>query len=255
MFYLAKSLLFFGNALWIIPFITIGLICFDRRIFYQAACLTLLSMLFNVALKISFQIPLPPELGKPGFGFPSGHMQMATILYIWFAIQMKMRGLTTLIIVMLCGFAWSLTYFSYHDLFQVFGGAFFGLLILIGYNLIYLNWPQKLPSIILILATILISYIQYQYPLLSGHAWQGYYGLSGLIIANSLIAKTRTRLLSPKLVASLSLFLVMIIILIFFKTVMNDQEPFYLSQLFWFFLCFLILCTENLATKLIGVSK
>jgi undecaprenyl-diphosphatase len=38
-------------------------------------------MLFNFALKIIFQVPLPAHIGKQGFAFPSGHMQSSVVLY------------------------------------------------------------------------------------------------------------------------------------------------------------------------------
>jgi len=59
----------FSHDTIIIPLIIIGYIWIDRKVFFHGICLLLTSMLLNLALKITFQIPLAPSLGKEGFAY------------------------------------------------------------------------------------------------------------------------------------------------------------------------------------------
>ncbi|MBA2653120.1 MAG: phosphatase PAP2 family protein [Tatlockia sp.] len=240
----------FGNAPLVIPLLAFGLIWLDRKVFYHAACLTLLSIPVNVALKISFQIPLLPGLGKVGFGFPSGHMQLVTSLYLALALQVKKTWFSGVILLLLIGFAWSLMYFGYHDFFQVLGGVFFALLLLIFYYLAYLKWPEKLAWIVLCFATCLIIYIHLRYP--TPYVWEDYYGLWGLIIAEKITAKKQgENLLTHKLLATLLFVLGLVIIYAFFNYALGSNRPDYISQLQWFFVCFLPLRVNYYASELI----
>lgn len=78
---LANFFLSFGHVTLIFPVVVLGYIWLSRSFFYHAITLIFLSMMVSFALKVTFKIPLPPLLKKEGFGFPSGHMQMATVLY------------------------------------------------------------------------------------------------------------------------------------------------------------------------------
>ncbi|SRR5579883_912026 len=133
---LFRFFLAFSHGTIIIPLIIIGYLWFDRRrVFFHGTCLLLLSMAFNWALKVTFQIPLSPELGKEGFAFPSGHMQTAFVFYGWlwrsFHNHLPVKIGIPLVLI---GIGIGLVHFGYHTYFDVFGGLFFGFLLLYTYS-------------------------------------------------------------------------------------------------------------------------
>ncbi|MFC3908811.1 phosphatase PAP2 family protein [Legionella dresdenensis] len=135
---LAEFFLFFSNFPFIITLVLIGL-TFRYRLFYSLACLTLFSITMNVALKNVFHIPLNPTL--TGFAFPSGHMQLSTVLYGWLAWQINNRLLRIIIGFLLSGIALGLIHFGYHNLTDVLGGVAFAAIIMAGYALLLAQRP------------------------------------------------------------------------------------------------------------------
>ena len=105
----------FSHDTVIIPFVIIGYIWLDRNLFFNAICLILLSIIFNSALKITFQIPLSPLLNKEGFAFPSGHMMSSAVLYGWILLHTQNLFYRTSIIIVLFGIAFSLVHCGYHN--------------------------------------------------------------------------------------------------------------------------------------------
>jgi len=84
---LAKGFLTFSHPIVIVPLLLIGLVgevVLGQKspCEWRLACLLVLfSMILNVFLKSLFLVPLNPALGKEGFAFPSGHMQVSVVLY------------------------------------------------------------------------------------------------------------------------------------------------------------------------------
>lgn len=163
--------------------LTIALIGFalgKRWLCYHATCLVLFSMLVNVALKSTFQIPLSPSLNVSGFAFPSGHMQFATVFYGWLALQTKHRSLQALAIGILTGVGASLVHFGYHSWFDVFGALFFGGILIVCYQKLiaqkekYVFWSLALSAI------LLLSYIAYRVPI-PNHALMAFVLLMSLL--------------------------------------------------------------------------
>lgn len=195
-------LLALGNLAFISPLLLIGFIRSDRRFFYQLTCLILFSIIINVALKSMFRIPLPQELGIPGFAFPSGHMQIATVFYAYMIlfgntllIKRAKTGksefkthpkklfslLNFTLILLLIGIGWSLIHCGYHTVYDVIAAAFTSLLLITGYRMLLANCGQWTAWIILTLATLAMIYSFIGYPRIPHHAWFAWYGLIGLI--------------------------------------------------------------------------
>ncbi|MFK7968343.1 MAG: phosphatase PAP2 family protein [Rickettsiaceae bacterium] len=153
----------------IIPFVTLGYIWLDRKLFFNAISLLLLSIIFNSALKITFQIPLSPLLNKEGFTFPSGHMQSSTVLYGWIFLHTQNLFYKLLIIIALFGIAISLVHYGYHDYYDILGAIFFSsLLLAISYKTIK-KQETFFPKIVFIISTVMIIYISINYQKILEH--------------------------------------------------------------------------------------
>lgn len=153
----------------IIPFVTLGYIWLDRKLFFNAISLLLLSIIFNSALKITFQIPLSPLLNKEGFAFPSGHMQSSTVLYGWIFLHTQNLFYKLLIIIALFGIAISLVHYGYHDYYDILGAIFFSsLLLAISYKTIK-KQETFFPKIVFIISTVMIIYISINYQKILEH--------------------------------------------------------------------------------------
>ena len=129
----------FSHWVVIVPCIVLGYCLISRRIFCHALCLLALGILLNIVLKNMFQIPLSPALGKEGFAFPSGHMHVATVLYGWLALNIKNRWFRLCMVIILLGVGFSLVHAGYHNYYDVFGGLFFGTLLVLLYHVLLLK--------------------------------------------------------------------------------------------------------------------
>lgn len=187
----AQFFLIFANRYLIIPLILIGLVTINRRLFYEASCLALFSLLVNVALKVTFQVPLTLIAGHPGYALPSGHMQLATVFYGWLACHAyKQSGtnriaLILLTLVVLTGIGWALTYKGYHSLSDVIAGAVCALILIRTWQPLRLSATWLLP----LLATVALVYSAIRYTHLPRHAWMAYGLLMTFVVGERLSKK------------------------------------------------------------------
>ena len=144
---LADFFLFFNHETTLIPLIVVGFIVFKRSVFGQAFYLLLFTMIFNSLLKSIFQIPLSASLGKEGFAFPSGHMQVSCVFYGWLMMAFPSLSLRILLCFLLTGIGWALVHFGYHNWLDVLGALGFGFLTLTGYKIVshYFVFLKKKP--------------------------------------------------------------------------------------------------------------
>lgn len=251
--YVARGFLLFSDDLIIIPLIVIGLIWLDHSIFYHAACLILLSILVNVALKVTFQIPLASSLGKVGYAFPSGHMQLVTVLYAWLALRLKNKWLSAVVVILLLGIGLSLIYFGYHNIYDVLAAVFFASLLLALYLFADLKWSKKVPLYILSVASLLLVYIGARSAQIASYVWMAYYALWGLILAERLASKKVVSLLrSHKLLATLLCILAILVVYVLFHVLMRQGLPASIYQIQWLIIGFVIPCVNFCATGLIN---
>lgn len=106
----------------------------------------LVTNVFNPLLKHGFRGPRPfwlePDLEKAferSYGLPSGHMQGATITYLFFASWLRKRWVWLLATVMIVLMGVSRVYLGVHFIHDVVAGFGIGLLALIG----YLVWKRR----------------------------------------------------------------------------------------------------------------
>ncbi len=178
---IAHFFLIFSNASTIVLIMLTGFLVLNRSLFFQAGCLATLDILVNVALKGSFKVPLPAHLG-PYYAFPSGHMQLSVVFYLWLALFIPFLPWRLFVAFILPGIAAGLIHYQYHDLYEVVGGVFFGVLLLAGYCLMLKNFTDKAAWLISSVACVLMLYNALIYHTIPPHAWSAYYTLAGLII-------------------------------------------------------------------------
>jgi undecaprenyl-diphosphatase len=193
-------------------------------------------MLFNFALKITFQIPLSPHLGKEGFAFPSGHMQSCVVLYGWLIINTRKALYKVLLASLLSGVGLSLVYCGYHNYFDILGAMFFGSLLLLGYSYFINEQKQILSLILLAFATFLMLYVKFLHGAIVGHLWMAYYALIGLGFSNHFfIDKIKTDSFKNNIVATVFCF---IIIFIVQKVFIFIRLPEFVVQMQWLIIGF-----------------
>jgi hypothetical protein len=230
---IANFILLFSNKTIIAPLIILGYIWISRKIFYDAISLLMFSMIFNFALKNTFQVPLSPLLGKQGYAFPSGHMQTSSVLYGWLAFAFKDTLFRILVALLLIGIALSLVYFGYHNFVDIAGAVFFALLLMLAYYLISTQKPELLPWLVLSIASGLMIYI-HMIDKIKSPPWMAYYTLVGFMLSEKLFGKK----ISPantvnKILSTLLCFGLFFMIKGLFSIEVIHQWPRYLQQLQW----------------------
>lgn len=183
---LAAFFLLFDQMPFILSLLLLGFTFGNRSLFYHASCVMFISMILNVALKVTFQVPLSPSLHQIGFAFPSGHMQLATVLYGWIALQSNSRFVQLLTIGLLAGVAFGIVHFGYHTWFDILGAIFFAGLTLGLYQILLTYKKTYIFLGAFTTASLAMLYIAYRYtiPL---HAWMAYCMLILLITAPKLL--------------------------------------------------------------------
>ncbi len=188
MFSWTDFFLYFANFYIIVPLVIFGYF-WQKEIFYHAVILIFTSIVINVALKISFQVPLAEHLGKHWFAFPSGHMQIGIVIYGWLALQFQSSWFRILVLCILSGLASSLVYAGFHDWYHVLGGIVSGSIILLFYkkNHESISFIKKLGILIccLTLYNTIRQYLE-SFPI---RGLNGFFGFMGFTIGHYFIHK------------------------------------------------------------------
>lgn len=177
----AQFFLAFSNWSIIIPILLIGLFI-NNKLFYNLICLILLNIIVNVALKVIFQVPLNPALHKVGYAFPSGHMQLAVVLYGWILLHYQSLMLRIVSLIILVGISFSLIHYGYHDLRDVLGATLTGIILIS----LYRYYLQGFPLRIFIVSLVLSVFNQIAYHPLPDYALNAWVLLTGIIIGEGL---------------------------------------------------------------------
>ena len=155
----------------ILALLMIIFVVVDRQIAYQTLLLVALCLIVNVALKVTFQVPLAASIGKKGFAFPSGHMQFSTVFYGWLAYQIANQWLRLVIGLVLIGVGYGLVAAGYHTVADVLGGAVVGGLLVVGFAGLLKKFPEQTFWMIVSLASVLMIYIPIRHTPIPVHAW------------------------------------------------------------------------------------
>jgi len=153
---------------------------FERRYFIEAIIVLLFSIIFNLALKYSFRIPLPEaRFGKDAFAFPSGHMHSVVSFYGWLAFRYKSWRLNIVIGIIFLGVIFGMLRFEYHEIRDILGALFFGSILLATYNYLLKNHYKYIHYIISFASAFLVLYIYliHQHIVITS-AWLAFIGVN-----------------------------------------------------------------------------
>ena len=112
--------------------------CFNRKTFGRLVLLVFFAALINTWLKDFFQDPRPdPSLSidpwlhdNQSYGFPSGHSQLAVIIWLYIVLNVENSLVRIFSLISLVCVPLSRLYLGVHDLSDIFGGLSIGLIIL-----------------------------------------------------------------------------------------------------------------------------
>lgn len=112
----------------------------DKNASTRIAVLVILTTLVNAYLKDLFQNPRPdiafaldPGVGN-SYGMPSGHAQIAWVLWFGLAYEIAKRWAWVVATVLVAGICFSRIYLGVHDLEDVLSGSLIGLVTLLFYR-------------------------------------------------------------------------------------------------------------------------
>lgn len=177
-----------GYERFILFFLPLGYWALNKPLFLRLFVLVAFTALLNAWLKDVWQDPRPPlayrldnEVGA-SFGLPSGHAQVAVVLWLWLAYELGRRWFWWLAGGVVLGIIFSRLYLGAHDLEDVLGGAALGgltlavfagvkdwswwrtahplwhLLLVLGVALLFqLAWPGTAPHYVPLLAGMLMG--------------------------------------------------------------------------------------------------
>lgn len=132
-----------GYGGFLLLFLPVSYWIFSKNIFARVGLLLLLSALLNAYLKDLFQdarpdpvFQLDPGVGQ-SFGFPSGHAQIAVVIWFWIAWEARKTWIWILSSILVAGICFSRLYLGVHDVEDILGGLGIGLLSL--FIFVFLN--------------------------------------------------------------------------------------------------------------------
>ena len=207
--------------------------------FFHGISLLLTSMLLNLALKITFQVPLAPSLGKEGFAFPSRHMQSSIVLYGWLLKSVNKRSIKVVITILLIGISIGLVHLGYHNYFDVLAAVFLGLLLIFIYSWFLKTFKESILSmIVLLFNTLLMAYIVLLYEI-KEYSWLAYYSLIGFI-SSEYCFRNKKASISNNIKVIATIFCAYIFLLVNQIFLLLKTDSLCLSQLKWLFIGFCI---------------
>ncbi len=128
-----------GYPLFLVLLLIFGYLFFSSRSFFHTAMLLIATGMLNVFLKDVFQDPRPaaeymldPRTGT-SYGWPSGHAQIAVVLWGFLAYEIGQRWAYIAAAVIASLICFSRVYLGVHDIGDVLGGVTIGSACLVIY--------------------------------------------------------------------------------------------------------------------------
>jgi membrane-associated phospholipid phosphatase len=126
-----------GYEKFILFFLPLGYWAWQRPLFLRLFILVAVNALLNAYLKDLWQDPRPPlamrldDLVGASYGLPSGHSQVAVVLWLWLAYELGRRWVWCLCSFIVLAIMFSRLYLAAHDLEDVLGGGLIGAAMLV----------------------------------------------------------------------------------------------------------------------------
>ncbi len=114
----------------------------------------MLDILLNISLKGFFKVPLGSHLPF-GYAFPSGHLQLATFIYLWLAYQ-RLIYVDKVYFFIIPLIAITTVASNYHSIWDVFAGILVGSVFFLIFSEV-LKCNKKLKITILTIFTVFIN--------------------------------------------------------------------------------------------------
>lgn len=180
---LAIGLSWLGYTTFIMFFLAIGYWTWSKAIFFRLLILVAINATLNAYVKDLVHDPRPPlelrldDLVGTSYGLPSGHAQLAVVIWLWLAWEIRRRWAWVLGSAIALGVIVSRLYLGVHDLEDVLVGAALGTTSLLAFErlrhhswawqtsvvwsvatiaavttLVLLNWPGTAPEYVPTLA-------------------------------------------------------------------------------------------------------
>lgn len=144
-----QVLTWLGYPSFILIFLPLGYWLWRQNAFTRITVLVILSTIVNAFLKDLWQNPRPdiiyaidPDVGN-SFGMPSGHAQIAVVLWFGLAFEIRQRWAWMAASLLVLGIACSRIYLGVHDLEDVLAGLVIGAASLCLYR--WILRPRNLP--------------------------------------------------------------------------------------------------------------
>ncbi len=130
--HLAFGLSWLGYSTFIMFFMALGYWTWSKSIFYRLLILVAINAVLNAYLKDVFQDPRPAlelrldDLVHASYGLPSGHAQLAVVLWMWLAWEVRRTWMWLLCAAIALLVMASRLYLGVHDLEDLLVGAAVG---------------------------------------------------------------------------------------------------------------------------------
>jgi len=127
-----------GSETISIAILALGYLCINKKLFRDISVLYCLTVLINVMLKQWFQVPRPGvdylvAMNDGSFSFPSGHAQVAVVIWLSIAIYYKRAWVWWVCLTMMLGISVSRVYMGVHYPTDILVGSLVGMLTVVGY--------------------------------------------------------------------------------------------------------------------------
>lgn len=177
-----------GYEKFILFFLPLGYWAWSRSVFLRLLVLVAVTAVLNAWLKDFWQDPRPDialrmdhEVGD-SFGLPSGHSQIAVVIWFWLAWELRRSWAWLVSSVVVGGIIFSRLYLGAHDVEDVIGGSLLGIATLLLFAQVrqwnwwreahelwhvgllalvalvaWLSWPGVAPSYVPLLAGMMVG--------------------------------------------------------------------------------------------------
>ncbi len=141
-----------GNAEYYMITIPIFYWCYNKRFTFKFALFIIATTYVNSTIKAIANVPRPSAdevrvlaaYSAPGNAFPSGHTQGTLSFWGYMSLQVKKTWFTICSVILIFLVALSRMYLGLHYLTDIVGGIFFGLVVLVLFNLYYERISKKI---------------------------------------------------------------------------------------------------------------